>query len=181
MNQQEQQKLKALFVALGVYYGQEITDGTLRFFIEDLDDLEYHEIENALRELRRDPRTNRLPLPAIIRDRIKPTQNNIDTGRDFAARIISAISLFGWSNATGAREYIGEDGWMIVRMQGGWNNICEMVNASNITALQAQWRDLAVSLQKAPNPENKIRSYAGIENKESKSVINLDVMKRMPE
>ena len=63
-----------------------------------------------------------------------------------AARILTAISKFGYIDPDGARKYIGDLGWEVVGMQGGWISLCENVTVANETIYQAQMRELAQSI-----------------------------------
>lgn len=144
MSPEQRQQLKALIVATSLYYGQEIPDAVLGLYVEDLADLPFDAIVEAIRAVRRDPKTTRFPLPALIRDRIAPENTDEADAREAAARIISAISRYGYTNLDRARAYIGSVGWRVVELQGGWTRLCEGVTSNQIPSLQAQLRDLAM-------------------------------------
>lgn len=146
MTEQERQSLKALLVTTAYYYAQQIRDEVLQMMVDDLNDLPFDLIVSAIKESRRDPKITRLPLPAQIRNRIQPVVSDEDEAREAAARIISAVSQCGHSGGSGARSYIGEVGWEVVRRQGGWVSICESMSHQNKTHMQAQFRDLALSI-----------------------------------
>lgn len=156
MNSEEQKKLKALFVATSMYYGQQLQNEALALYVEDLSDLSFDSVSAALAEFRRDQRIIRVPLPAIIRAKINPEPIDQDDDREAAGRILAAISRCGWCNQEQARNYIGELGWAVVQMQGGWEAVCGMVDEGNLPSFQAQWRDLAGSIRR--------RSAAGLQN-----------------
>jgi len=148
MTADEIKKLKALIVATSLYYGHRIPDEVLVLYVEDLADLDYPAVARAIGELRRDPRTTRFPLPALIRDRIQPADTSENEARDSAARIVAAVARYGWSNPMRAKEYVGELGWHVVERQGGWLNVCQMLTHDNVGFLQAQWREAAISAQR---------------------------------
>jgi hypothetical protein len=70
-----------------------------------------------------------------------------DKAREVGERIWSAISRFGHqvseSGQAKVNEYLGPVGVEVVRLQGGWNQICEMATFDNAPTLKAQWRELA--------------------------------------
>lgn len=90
--------------------------------------------------------------------------------RDAASRIISAVSKYGYNNVNEAKEYIGELGWETMkRYAGSWSNFCDFLNSENISAIQAQLRELCktvgnklergeISPPGLPSPE---KSYVG--------------------
>ncbi len=173
MTNQERQYLKEILVATALYYGQEVADPALQLFVEDLEDLPIKDVLCALKELRRDPKITRLPLPAVIRAKLQPPQTDDDESREAAARIIAAIAKFGWPNSGHARAYIGELGWAVVQRQGGWTTVCDMVDEGSLTSYQAQWRDLAGAIRRRalagqldsppsiPEPSNNVRQITG--------------------
>lgn len=145
MNHSEKQQLKALVVATAMYYSQDIPDTVLEMFVEDLEDLPFIAVAQALKDVRRDPKTIRCPLPALIRNRIQPAETDENQALAAVSRVISAVSRFGWNNAGQAREYIGELGWSLVQLDGGWMTVCETLNQDNLGTMRAQWRQLAMS------------------------------------
>jgi hypothetical protein len=145
MNNEEIQKLKLLLSATSAYYGQQLRDDVLRLYVEDLVDLPFDAVAIAVKEVRRDPKTTRCPLPAQIRNRIQPVETDENQAMEAVARIISAVSRFGWNNSSQAREFIGELGWRLVTLDGGWMTVCESMNHENIGVYRAQWKNLALS------------------------------------
>ena len=69
-----------------------------------------------------------------------------DNAREAAERIVHAVSRYGWSNLTLAKEYIGELGWKCVEMQGGWQTVCSEVTHENQGFLKAQYREYCRTL-----------------------------------
>jgi hypothetical protein len=143
---QEIQQLKALIVATALYYGQTIPDNVLALYVEDLADLPFLGVAAAIRDVRRDPKTTRFPLPAVIRARLMPAPSDEGEAQEAVSRLIAAVSKFGWVQPKAAREFMGELAWTVVEREGGWSNVCSELNESNIGMLRAQWRDLAESL-----------------------------------
>lgn len=168
MNLQEKQQLKAILVATALYYGQEIADSALALFVEDLEDLPFPQIVQALKEIRRDPKTTRLPLPAVIRAKLNPEVDERSQAVMVSNSIWDAVGKFGWPNPDRAKAFLGELAWTTVERGGGWLNICQDANQSEPSIMKAQIRDLAVAviqsaksgqlhrLPELPKPENKV-------------------------
>lgn len=147
MTPQEKQALKKLFVATSAYYGHVLDDSALQLYVADLDDLYFCDVQQAMMDLRRDPKTRRCPLPADIRQRIQPAPSDRNLATQAAARILEAISRVGPHRIEDAKNFIGSLGWMIVKMQGGWEAICERTGVDSPTAVcQAQWIKLGESV-----------------------------------
>ncbi len=147
MTAQEKQQLKAIIIATSMYYGHKLEDQVITLYVEDLEDLEFISVIQAIKDVRRDPKTTRFPLPALIRAKICPPESREDIAREVAARIIQAVGLYGWNNPDRAKCFIGELGWLVVARQGGWRSICQEMNEDNKSIMQAQMRDLAHTLQ----------------------------------
>ena len=145
MTQDEKQHLKALLVAMALYYGQEIADAALGLYVEDLEDLALADVQRVLRELRRDPKTTRMPLPAVVRARIVPeAMSDEDLAIEAVNRIFEAVARWGWNNAARAKLMIGELGWKVVEMDGGWLTVCQELTEDNKGTFRAQWKGLAL-------------------------------------
>jgi hypothetical protein len=140
---EEKQKLKALFVATSMYYGQEIPDPALKLYVADLEDLEFADVERALSELRRDPRATRCPLPAVIRARLNPEQDPDLRATYIANEIVEAIGRVGPYNSPG----LSEEAMEVVRLEGGWQRVCQLVTNDNLSVFKAQWRQLAKAVR----------------------------------
>lgn len=151
MNEQEVKALKRTLVIAAAYYGTKIDNDVLALYVEDLIDLPFDKVNKAINDLRRSPKQTRLPLPAMIRNRITPyaEENADDEGRIAAANILAAISKFGHTNKAEAREYIGELGWRVVESFGGWAVTCESVRFNNKEIVMAQYRDQANTLRRS--------------------------------
>lgn len=146
MTEAEVQQLKALIVATSAYYGHQIPPAVLALYAEDLADLPLSEVARAIKEVRRDPKTARFPLPAVIRARIEVAPTDDDQVQDAVSRIIEAVAKHGWNNSEAAKKHIGELGWAIVTRDGGWTNVCEYLSQDNLGTARAQWRQLGMSL-----------------------------------
>lgn len=146
MSPQERQALKALIIATSAYYGQQLADNVIGLYVEDLADLEFGKVVAAVKEIRRDPKTTRFPLPALIRARILPmATSDEDRAVEAATRIAAAVRMYGWTNEDRAKLYVGELGWRVVEIDGGWQNVCETLTQDNLGTYRAQWRQLALA------------------------------------
>lgn len=145
MTFEEKQELKKHFVGMGMYFGHEIDDISLKLYAEDLDDLSLAEVLQALKDLRLDPKTKRCPLPSIIRERLKPRVTDENQAIDAVGRIVEAISKYGWNNSELAKEHIGELGWEVVKREGGWRSVCELsYDGMGVFKAQAKHQAMAI-------------------------------------
>lgn len=140
-------RVKEAISLTAVYYtGNEPKDALIRMYVEDLQELDPLAILEAYSRYRKNPRNRKMPLPSDIREMICPSISVENESREAAARIFSAIRKFGWNNPADAREYIGELGWRVVNLQGDWVGLCESMSNHMIPSLQAQYRELAISV-----------------------------------
>jgi len=138
------QELKATIVHTAIYYGRDLRPEVLTMMANDLSDLDPTECIDAYTRYRRNPANKLFPLPAQIRELVSPGEfiGPEVQAREIAARIIGAITKFGWANPSEAKGYIGPSGWDAVGRQGGWRHLCENVGVNiQPTTLQAQMRD----------------------------------------
>lgn len=133
-------------ISLAETFGEQLTEARLRAYLMALQEVNDNEVQAAITQILKDPSVTRFPLPAQILHKIKPELTSDDNAREIASRIIGAISRFGWCNQQLAREYVGELGWHVVQMQGGWGHLCENMKPNMVPTLQAQFRELAKTL-----------------------------------
>lgn len=141
----EVKQLKGILAITALYYGHKLEDEVLVAYAEDLRDLPLPAVAHAIHEMKRDPKVRRCPIPADIRSRIQPGNTDEDLAKEAAARIVAAVARFGHPGWDRAREFIGEVGAEVVKLQGGWEETCRVLTYDNQGTLQAQWRDLALS------------------------------------
>lgn len=119
----------------------------LRMQIEDISDLDYGSIVNAISVYRRDGKNVTWPRASKIREIINPKQSKESMSNEAASRIREAITKFGWCNIEQAKTFVGELGWAVVQRSGGWQYVCENHGLElNPTTFHAQSRDLAKSM-----------------------------------
>jgi hypothetical protein len=132
----------------------------------------------AIKSIRRDPKTTKLPLPAVIRQRIAPELSDDNMSVLAANKIWDAIAKFGWPNHKEAKTFLGELPWAVVEHAGGWVSVCQESGSGNPQAFKAQLRELSKSViaraksgnldepMYLPEPESKLNK--------------IDVLKFMP-
>lgn len=142
---------EVIFLTWGYYRaGQTLQDEVLAMYCDDLSDLDPQACMAAYRAYRRNPANKTFPLPAQIRELVAPGEFIAPEvmARETAARIVGAISKFGWNNSKEAQMYIGPEGWQAVQRQGGWSHMCEQTSKFNELTLQAQLRDQLIGVFK---------------------------------
>ena len=154
MTETELQKLKALITLTSAFYGVKIEPVVIQMYADDLAGLDFHAVCGAVNEIKRDPKTNRFPFPAVIRDRISPAVTDESESLIAVNKVIEAVAKYGWNGQAAAQLFIGELGWLLVSLEGGWLRVCESLDADNLNTTRAQWRGLAQALIK--------RSKAGL-------------------
>lgn len=164
-----QQIAKAL-LGLAEYYDKQLTKNQIDMYVQDLSDLALEDLIRAVELYRKDARNDRFPLPAKLKGTIQPPDDQ--RARDAVGLVLTAVSRIGPYRDSDAREFIGELGWKVVKMQGGWEEVCNSLTNDNKPILSAQWRELAVSLinktrigiiDEKPGLEFKSKT-AGLEN-----------------
>ena len=138
---------KKIIIGLAEYYGEEMTESRLQIYAKAIGHLDLEDIQAAATDITRDASIKRLPLAGEIIERIKPRITREDEAKDAASRIFAAIRKFGWSNRESARAFIGELGWAVVERQGGWSHVCQTMRDRDIPIYQAQFRELAKTVQ----------------------------------
>ncbi len=133
-------------MGLAEFYGEHLTDQRLRLYAMALEDTPLETIERVAKEIMRDPKVTRFPLPAVILERIRPASNPEHDALEAASRIVEAISKFGYCNPSAAEKFIGPLGWQVVRGEGGWEALCEKVTTDKIPMYRAQWREHAKAI-----------------------------------
>lgn len=150
MTQEERDKLKISWVQLSAYYGRKIDDGVLNLYVEDLEDLNFESVVQAMTSYRRDPKNRMLPLPAQIRDIVSPEPTDRDLAEKMLERVMAAIRHHGYMNYESAKADIGDEAWTVVERMGGWYSICTNPD-HNPGVFRAQFLNAAESYCRAYN------------------------------
>lgn len=158
---------KLLLLRFAEIYGEALAESRLNYYAELFDKVPIPEFESALKSIMLDPKVQRFPLPAVLVQHLRTTVSDDQLAVEAAARVVTAISRYGWNNEAQAREYVGGLGWAVVEKQGGWQKLCADLKAADIGVFQAQARELAKTqlvmaragrtdeAPKLPNAENK--------------------------
>ena len=88
-------------------------------------------------------KVDRFPSMRIVLKEIDGRADPHAEGIDISANISAAISRYGYCNPIEAKKFLGELGWHIVSLAGGWDHICSTVTNKDLSIYQAQWRELA--------------------------------------
>lgn len=135
---------KLSLLHLSVYYQKPLDDTTLVMYCEDLADYDFSDVQNAMRSYRKNPKNKFMPLPAQLVETFAPVISDDQAAREITARVIEAVSKFGYANEFDAKKFIGEIGWSVVGVYGGWQIICEGLGVHfSMDAFSAQCRELA--------------------------------------
>lgn len=140
------QELIALYGQLAMIYGKQLSPQALVMMVDALEDLPAQAVMMVMRSWVK--KQKHFPMPSDIREAMMPTTDDADDGRDIASRVIAAVSKFGSYQAEAARGHIGEIGWECVQRMGGWRTVCSELTEENKGILNAQIRDLAITLKK---------------------------------
>lgn len=181
MTDAEKKNLAGLWAMYAAYYRTKIDDQVLRMYADDLSDLDFASVRDALDSYRKNPKNRTLPIPAVIRDQLSPNVDPDSTAREIAARIGGAITRFGWANGEQARNFIGEIGWNVIQRRGGWSHLCQNHGVTiDPTAFEAQVREQVKSDVKygASTIANMIGIGPGIKQGELQSIS--EIMKALP-
>lgn len=184
MNAAEKNQLSLTYAATCKAFDKTLEPDVLRMMVEDLADLDFSKVINALNLYRRDGKNTFWPKASKIRELVNPVQSKDGMANEAASRIRAAITMFGWPNPDKAREYIGELGWAIVVRSGGWSYVCEQHGLElNPLTFHAQARDLAKAMieSKAAGVHDQPIGLPDSQTKEISNVINLIGSKDFPE
>lgn len=121
----------------------ELTKDITAIYDQHLAPLGYPNVNRALDQIIVD-RSSRDPFPSVkeIRSLINPEADPDAESVYIANQVLEAIARCGPYQTPD----LGEVGNELVRMEGGWLQICEMVTNDKIPTFKAQWRQLAKSL-----------------------------------
>lgn len=140
-------QVKLKWVTLCAYYQKQLPDLVIEMYCQDVSDLDSKDVCSALDLWRRNPKNRTVPLPAQIREMIRPEFVDEDSeSREICSRIIESITKFGYPNGSDARNFIGEAGWTVVTSYGGWSHLCQNLGTKiSVDSFNAQARELLKS------------------------------------
>jgi hypothetical protein len=135
--------VKALLV-MAELFSKEFSEAGAQMMVQDLSEYPVDQVLAALRQCRLELRT--FPTVADVVSRI-PGQGIDYRSRaiEIAGRIMKSVTFLGPYKAREARQEVGEVGWAVVSMSGGWPSICEMSD-KEIGVRMPQWTNMAESM-----------------------------------
>lgn len=134
--------LKSLLLEEAAYYDGQMNPIKLKAWAAQLANIPVAEVFRAMCHYRGEKGRREMPRPADLIAFLNPTADSKDLARDTAMRVQHAVSKFGWNNPRGAREYIGDAGWVTVERFGGWEYVCANLGTElQVTTFIAQCRD----------------------------------------
>lgn len=134
------------WVWVAEYYAYPITENQVKMWAEDIQEYNLMDLKRAFMAYRKDKNNNFIPRPNQIIQLLEPEISPRALADEAAGRIYQAITLCGYDNSNGAKEFIGELGWRVVEREGGWVSICRTCSEQNKGTTKAQWRDMALSI-----------------------------------
>lgn len=168
MTESEVKLLKREIVTASIYYGRDLQDQVIAMYVEDLKYFDIEKVMFAIQVYRKNPKNRAMFLPAHLIEIMCPETKSEDDGVVLASRIIGCLAKYGytWSMGTYAggqlvfagkdrlqpsfqeavKSEIGEAGWYVIDLLGGWSHVCERDKAGETGILQAQLRDLAKAI-----------------------------------
>lgn len=126
------------------FYAHDLDNRTLDLYVDVLSQWPAEEVLAAGKAYVRNPKNTRFPIPphTMIAETHAVAADAKDLARDTAMKVQHAVSKFGWNNPRGAREYIGDAGWVTVERFGGWEYVCANLGVElQVTTFIAQCRD----------------------------------------
>ena len=151
-----EQMFFSMISAMSRMTGADLDEIAISLYHQALKPLGYEQVNNALKAMFEDI-NSRSPMPSIkqIKEKIGVSElDSDDMANIIAGKITGAVRKYGYNSPEAARKYIGEEGWAVVEMQGGWARICEHLSDDQIPIYHAQWRKMIQAVLK--NPEQAI-------------------------
>ncbi len=84
----------------------------------------------------------------LIRKCKGTSRSDKEIGQDIATRIEAAIGKYGYTNPLSAMDHIGPLGWRVVDHCGGWLNICNIEDNSDLPSWRKRWREIGEIVSK---------------------------------
>jgi hypothetical protein len=168
LSQDERNVLGKEITRCALIYGKDLGRGEITMMITLLEEyfgLTCSEYVKNIRAYIENP-ANKF-FPTLVNLGRRPELSAAAKANDLAGKIRKAITVKGWADPEGAKEYLGPVGWEVVERSGGWVYICENHGVDlNPLTFHAQARDMALSLIET----EKITKHEQIESR----VFNLD-------
>lgn len=145
MTQAERNQLAQQWILTAKYFDKVLDYDLVKMLVDDVCHHKAEDVSNALRIYRKG-NSRAWPRSSDIIAILEPKRDDTALAIEAAGRCVQAVKKFGWTNPEGAREFIGEMGWLAVVRYGGWKHICENLGSKiDQTSFVAQVRDLCKS------------------------------------
>ncbi len=141
-----------LLAALAEQCGEQVMEARLEFMTRRL--LALNDLPRVCEALEGLLETaKRFPTVGDIKDAMgmRPASDE-SLAAEAATRILGAISKYGSQQYGSGRDcfavqqaFIGEIGWHVVNISGGWQFICDSTDNENMLTAKAQWRGMALA------------------------------------
>lgn len=142
-----EQKFAALLGKFFQRNNQKIDPLDIEIYVGGLREYGLEKAYQALIEIAKEDGFQRIPTVRRIKEAMGVGEiSDRDQGVLISGRIWSAISRYGYMRGTEAREYVGDVGWAVVNMLGGWGPLCENTMIGEQHVFMAQTRDLVQSI-----------------------------------
>jgi hypothetical protein len=179
----DRQDLARVIKNTATYYGRELKPEVLSMMCDDLADLPIDDVIAAYNAYRRNPKNRAFPLPAQIIEIVCPEQHvsHEDQAAEIAARIVGAVTRYGWNNSKYAQEFIGPVGWGVVERQGGWAHLCQNLGVTiDPSTFQAQVRrQLEANLRYGEETLSKVISLPTRDRRSGDLVSASEIVKQL--
>lgn len=147
ITQNERNELAQIILNTAVFYGKyDLTKEQITIYISVLDDKfkkTFIDYKNSIQSYCADSKNKFFPAPANLSAYLNPEINDDAQAVSIAAKVIEAVSKFGWCNSQSAKNYIGDIGWAAVTAFGGWQHVCENLGLKiQLSTFNAQVRDI---------------------------------------
>lgn len=120
LSNQEKSKVFEQLKAMYNLFGHSANAIELEMVTEMLAGHDFLKVKNAIFQTARSCKFK--PKPADILEHLEAKNKN--ESQVVAAKITGAISQHGWNNPDDAKKTIGELGWRVVTLLGGWKIVC---------------------------------------------------------
>lgn len=129
-----------------IYYGEINAKGmpdfkphVLEFWYKKIGHLEKIQLKQVMDDLICNPFW---PSLGEILEKLNPKLDIKTEANLISGKIFDALTRYGSSQLDLVEAQIGPAGWEVVRLSGGWLQVCEITN-NQVPTAKAQWRQLA--------------------------------------
>jgi len=106
---------------LAIAKGQEVTIERIQIYVEYLSKFDGSMVMLALKQC-----FEEVKFFPDIAEIIKRINGDAETlAQEIQGKIMQAVELYGYSDPSSARNFIGDSGWRVVESCGGWLSICQ--------------------------------------------------------